>query len=73
MHVTANDINYSTIGMLEDNFVLLCYPFLFDGSNINAIYSFHYNNLILFGYNNYLYIYIYIYSISFIIKPYMGI
>ena len=52
MHVTANDINYSTIGMLEDNFVLLCYPFLFDGSNINAIYSFHYNNY-LYGYNNY--------------------
>ena len=43
----------STIGMLEDNFVLRCYHFIFDGCYTNAIYSFHYNNY-LFGYNNYI-------------------
>ena len=37
--------------MLEDNFVLRCYHFMFDGCYINAIYSFPYNNY-LFSYNN---------------------
>ena len=41
--------------MLKDNFVLRCYPFIFDGCYTNAIYSFCYNNY-LFGYNNYIYI-----------------
>ena len=40
--------------MLEDNFVLRCYHFIFDGCYTNAIYSFRYNNY-LFGYNNYIY------------------
>ena len=40
--------------MLKDNFVLRCYPFIFDGCYTNAIYSFCYNNY-LFGYNNYIY------------------
>ena len=40
--------------MLEDNFVLKCYHFIFDGCYTDAIYSFRYNNY-LFGYNNYIY------------------
>ena len=40
--------------MLEDNFVLRCYHFIFDSCYTNAIYSFRYNNY-LFGYNNYIY------------------
>ena len=48
--------------MLEDNFILRCYHFIFDGCYTNAIYSFNYNNY-LFDYNNY------IYSTSFNIKP----
>ena len=40
--------------MLKDNFVLRCYPFIFDGCYTNAIYSFRYNNY-LFDYNNYTY------------------
>ena len=42
--------------MLEDNFVLMFYHFIFEGCHTNAIYSFRYHNY-LFGYNNYLYIY----------------
>ena len=61
--------------MLEDNFVLRCYHFIFDGCYTNEIYSFRYNNY-LFGYNNYIYstktvqrtglqlVYIYIVEIS---------
>ena len=48
--------------MLEDNFVLMCYHFIFDGCYTNAIYYFRYNNYLL-DYNNY------IYSTSFNIKP----
>ena len=40
--------------MLEDNFVLRCYHFIFDDCYTNAIYSFCYNNY-LFGYKNYIY------------------
>ena len=40
--------------MLEDNFVLRCYHFIFDGCYTNEIYSFRYNNY-LFDDNNYIY------------------